>query len=149
MTNQSPTFQKPSAIEQFFNKCIGRLVDWGIGPKYMQVLEVAGRKSGKIYRTPVNLMQMDNVLYLVAPRGETSWVRNARQADAITLKRGNNRTQYRVNELPNDEKSTILKEYLDRYKSAVQQYFDIEAGSSAEAFNSVTDRYPVMRLERV
>jgi len=147
MAKESSAFLKPSSTEQFFNKCIGRLVDWGIGPNYMQVLEVAGRKSGKIYRTPVNLMQMNDTLYLVAPRGETSWVRNARHVESITLKRGNKRTQYRVNELPNGAKAEILKEYLERYKSAVQRYFDIEAGSDVSAFEPVADRYPVMRLE--
>lgn len=149
MAQASPAFRRPSSTEQFINKCIGRLVDWGMGPKYMQVLEVAGRKSGKIYRTPVNLMQINDALYLVAPRGETNWVRNARHAKSITLKRGNKRTHYSMIELPAGEKAAILKEYLERYKSEVQKYFDIEAGSDLSAFKPVVDRYPVMQLEKV
>ncbi len=42
------------------------------------MLEVRGRSSGQPRRTPVNLLTLDGVRYLVAPRGETQWVRNLR-----------------------------------------------------------------------
>lgn len=147
MTQTSPTFLKPTRTEQLFNKLIGRLADWGIGPKYMVVLEAVGRKSGKIYRTPVNLMEVDGLLYLVAPRGEAQWVRNVRHAGTVTLKRGSKRTQYQITELPVGQKASLLKEYLERYASAVQQYFTVTAGSPAEEFIALEPQYPILRLE--
>ena len=43
-----------------------------------RVLEVRGRSSGEPRRTPVNLLEFEGERYLVAPRGETQWVRNLR-----------------------------------------------------------------------
>ena len=147
MSEETKRFLKPTPTEQFINKLIGKLPEWGIGPKYMQVLEVTGRKSGKTYRTPVNLMEVDGELYVVAPRGETQWIRNARAAGVITLKRGKKRTQYHINELPTGKKAALLKEYLERYESAVQQYFPVQAGSDIAAFAPVEDQYPVLQLK--
>ncbi len=147
MTQAPPAFLKPTPTDQFFNKLVGHLANWGIGPKYMVVLETAGRKSGKIYRTPVNLMEVDSVLYLVAPRGETQWVRNVRHANTVTLTRGNKRSQYKITELPPGEKASLLKAYLDRYTAAVQQYFPVKAGSPVGDFVALEAQYPVMRLE--
>ena len=36
----APSFQKPSAIEALFNSALGWLVGLGIGPAYMQLLQV-------------------------------------------------------------------------------------------------------------
>lgn len=149
MTQDSKYFLKPSKFDQFINNMMGKLADWGIGPSYMHVLEVVGRKSGKTYRTPVNLMDVNGTLYLVAPRGETNWVRNARAAGTITLKRGSKRTQYSITELDNTQKLPLLKEYLDRYKRDVQRYFTVEAGSATEEFAAVAQKYPVLRLTAI
>lgn len=149
MTQNAQNFFKPTLVEQFFNRLIGKLADWGMGPQYMQVLEVKGRKSGKTYRTPVNLMEVNSNLYLVAPRGETQWVRNARHAGTVTLKRGRERIQYRITELPVGQKASLLKEYLERYASAVQRYFSIQAGSDVDAFTHVEDQYPILQLEAI
>ena len=43
-----------------------------------RVLEVTGRTSGEPRRTPVNLLTFEGERYLVAPRGDTQWVRNLR-----------------------------------------------------------------------
>src|SRR3546814_1928404 len=42
------------------------------------ILEVVGRRSGEPRRTPVNPLPLDGERYLLAPRGETEWVRNIR-----------------------------------------------------------------------
>ena len=53
--NQS-TFQKPSTIEQLFNRVFGLLVGLGLGLSHNYVLQVRGRKTGRMYSTPVNLL---------------------------------------------------------------------------------------------
>src|SRR5215467_14129918 len=96
-TNQAanlPEFRKPSAIEALFNSALGFLVRLGVGPRYMRLLQVRGRKTGKIYSTPVNLIEMGGKPFLVAPRGRTH----------------------------EEEKLEVLRLYLDRYKSQVQSY---------------------------
>lgn len=140
------TFQKPSAIEALFNRAFGFLVGLGIAPAYMQLLQVRGRKTGRIYSSPVNLLESDGKLFLVAPRGRTQWVRNAEASGEISLKRASARRQYRLRPVPEGDKLGILKLYLENYKSAVQRYFPVPAGSPVAAFRDIAANYPVFEL---
>jgi deazaflavin-dependent oxidoreductase (nitroreductase family) len=144
--SQLPAFRKPTAIEALFNSALGFLVGLGIAPQYMQLLQVRGRKSGRVYSTPVNLLQVGGKPYLVAPRGATQWVRNAEASGEVVLKRGSARRKYRLRPVPDAEKPEILKLYLDSYKSAVQRYFPVPAGSPALAFRDIAANYPVFEL---
>ena len=134
-------------MEAAFNRALGFLVGLGIGPSYMQLLQVRGRKTGRTFSTPVNLLERDGKTYLVAPRGRTQWVRNAEAAGEIALKRGSTRRRFRLRALSDTEKPGLLKAYLDRYASQVQRYFPaVRAGSPAEAFRAVAAEYPVFEL---
>ena len=142
----APVFEKPSAIEALFNRCFGFLVGLGLGPKYNYLLQVRGRKSGKLYSSPIDLLEIDGKRYLVAPRGYTQWVRNAEAAGEIVLKRGSWRQSYRLRAVPDTQKPELLKAYLDRFKAAVQRYFPVAAGSEAQAFAAIAASYPVFEL---
>ena len=142
----SREFLKPSPAERFFNRAFGFMVGLGVGPSYCYLLEVRGRKSGKLYSTPVNLMDVNGKLVLVAPRGKTQWVRNAEASGEITLKRGRYRKRFHLQPVGVPEKLALLKQYLDRFQSAVQGYFPLRAGSPPEAFADVADRFPVFGL---
>jgi hypothetical protein len=82
----------------------------------------------------------------VAPRGSTQWVRNAEATGEIVLKRGSMRRKYRLRPLSDPEKPEILKMYLDSYKTEVQRYFLVPAGSPAAAFRDIAPNYPVFEL---
>jgi deazaflavin-dependent oxidoreductase (nitroreductase family) len=118
----------------------------GLGFSYNYLLEVRGRKSGKIYLTPVNLLELNGRRFLVAPRGRTQWVRNAEAAGEVTLKKDRTRLNFRLRPLAGAEKSEILKAYLDRFKSEVQRYFPVLAGSPPEAFAGLLESYPAFEL---
>ena len=133
-------------MEAFFNRAFGFLVGLGIAPGYMQLLQVRGRKTGHVYSTPVNLLQVGGKPYLVAPRGRTQWVRNAEATGEIVLKRGSVRRKYRLRCVSDSEKREILKLYLESYKSAVQRYFPVPAGSPVVAFREIASNYPVFEL---
>ena len=139
-------FQRPSRIEALFNRLIGMLVALGMGPQYMRVLDVRGRKSGRIFSTPVNLLELNGVQYLVAPRGNTHWVRNTRVAGRVRLRRGRRSFNYRVEEIPSQERPDVLKEYLTKYAREVQRYFSVEAGAAREAFLTIAAEHSVFRL---
>ena len=64
------------------------LTDHGISLFGSRVLAVRGRKSGELRTVPVNLLELDGQRYLVAPRGNTQWVRNARAAGGGQLRLG-------------------------------------------------------------
>jgi len=146
MTAPLPAFREPTAIEKLFNRTFGFLVGLGVGPAHIYVLEVRGRKSGKIFSTPVDLLEMKGKRYLVAPRGRTQWVRNAEAAGEITLKKGSKRQKYGLRPLSDVEKLPVLKAYLDSFKKEVQRYFPILAGSPPEAFAEVASSYPAFEL---
>jgi hypothetical protein len=73
-----PAFRPPTAVERTFNRVYGFLVGMGLGFSYNYLLQVKGRKSGKIYSTPIDLLELDGKRFLVAPRGRTQWVRKRR-----------------------------------------------------------------------
>lgn len=141
-----PAFREPTPVEKFFNRAMGTLVGWGLGPAHMRLLEVRGRKSGKLYTTPVDLLELDAKRYLVAPRGRTQWVRNAEAAGEIVLKRGGTRQSFRLRAIPEPERAPILKAYLDNFTAEVQRYFAVQAGSPAEQFAAVAANYPAFEL---
>jgi deazaflavin-dependent oxidoreductase (nitroreductase family) len=146
MNSNTTAFQQPTAIEKFFNRALGALIGLGIGPAHIYLLEVRGRKTGKLYATPVDPVEIKGKRYVVAPRGRTQWVRNAEAAAEIVLRRGSNRQKFRVRVMADEEKLPILKAYLDNYKREVQRYFSIPAGSALEAFAPVAPKYPVLEL---
>jgi deazaflavin-dependent oxidoreductase (nitroreductase family) len=141
-----PVLQKPSAVAGLFNRVFGFLVGLGIGPGYMQLLQVRGRKTGRVYSSPVNLLQFKGKSYLVAPRGRTQWVRNSEVNGEIMLKRGSAQRKYRLRAVSDADKPEILKLYLDSYKSAVQRFFPVRAGSPPESFRQIASSYPVFEL---
>src|SRR5258708_20209459 len=93
-------FRPATAMEQFFNRTFGFLVGLGLSPSYNYLLEVKGRKSGKVYSTPVNLHEVNGKQFLVAPRGRTQWVQNAEASGEITLKKIAHRRIFQLPPLP-------------------------------------------------
>jgi deazaflavin-dependent oxidoreductase (nitroreductase family) len=141
-------FRAPSAGEKIFNRVFGWFVGAGLGFSYNYLLQVRGRKSGKLYSTPIDLLERDGTRYLVAPRGRTQWVRNAEAAGEVTLKKGRDRQSYRLRAIADVDKPAILKAYLDTFRREVQRYFPVLAGSPPAAFVPVADAYPVFELLR-
>ena len=146
MTEKLPAFRPPTAGERFFNRIFGLLVGLGLGLPHNYLVQVRGRKSGKIYSTPIDLLELNGKRFLVAPRGRTQWVRNAETAGEVTLKKGSTRLHYRIQPIPDAGKPELLKAYLDRFKTTVQRYFPVPAGSPPQAFVEVAPNYPVFEL---
>src|SRR5579863_2788880 len=144
--NSMPAFREPTVVERMFNRIFGFLVGLGLGFSYNYLLEVRGRKSGKLYSTPIDLLKLNGKAYLVAPRGRTQWVRNAEAAGEVTLKKGSTRQKFRLRPIPDADKPQILKAYLDTFKREVQRYFPIPAGSPVESFVAIAENYPAFEL---
>jgi len=146
MNSPLPSFRTPSAGERVFNRIFGFAVGLGLGFPYNYLLQVRGRKSGKIYSTPIDLLELGGKRFLVAPRGHTQWVRNAEAAGEVTLKKGSKRLKLGLRALSDQEKPEILKAYLDQFRREVQRYFPVPAGSPAEAFRELVQSYPAFEL---
>ena len=143
---QGGRFNRPTTVDRAINKLFGLLIGLGLGLRHNYLLQVRGRKSGRIYSTPVDVLDRDGKRYLVAPRGYTQWVRNAIASGTVSLNKGRRSEEFGVRLLSDDEKPEILRSYLDSYKLTVQRYFPVAAGSPPEAFRPLTGEYPVFEL---
>jgi deazaflavin-dependent oxidoreductase (nitroreductase family) len=146
MQQPSKQFMQPNAIDRFINRAFGFLVKIGFGLRHNFLLEVQGGKSGRIYSTPVNVLEYNDRRYLVAARGYTQWVKNVLANGEATLVKGARREEVSLRAIENEAKAEILKLYLDRFKMTVQRYFPVPAGSPVEKFHSLAARYPVFEL---
>jgi deazaflavin-dependent oxidoreductase (nitroreductase family) len=146
MNSTLPSFRTPSAVERVFNRVFGFVVGLGLGFSHNYLLQVRGRKSGKIYSTPIDLLERGGKRFLVAPRGRTQWVRNAEASGEVTLKKGSSRQRFNLRALSDQEKPEILKAYLDQFKREVQGYFPVPAGSPVETFRELVPSYPAFEL---
>jgi deazaflavin-dependent oxidoreductase (nitroreductase family) len=131
-----------------FNGLVAVLTRLGLSVLGSRVLEVRGRKTGQARQVPVNLLSLEGDRYLVAPRGETEWVRNVRADDGrLALLLGRKRDQLRAVELDDSEKVPVLRAYLKRWKAEVGVFFDgVGPDSSDEELAAIAPRHPVFRL---
>lgn len=144
-----PNYRRPNFFTRnVFNRAVAGLTRLGISIAGSRVLEVAGRKSGEPRRTPVNLLESDGNRYLVAPRGNTQWVRNLRVAGRGKLLLGRRSEPFRAIEVPVAEKEPVLREYLRRWTWEVGQFFDgVGAASSADELARIAPDHPIFRIE--
>src|SRR5262249_29260477 len=130
-----------------FNPSVRGLTKLGISVKGSRVLEVRGRTSGEIRTTVVNLLTVDGVRYLVAPRGETQWVRNVRAAGSGPLRVGKRREAFTVAELADEAKPAIIRAYLKAWAWEVGRFFEgLKADSSDAEIAAVAPGFPVFRV---
>jgi deazaflavin-dependent oxidoreductase (nitroreductase family) len=139
-------FMRPSTAERVFSRLFGALVRIGIGLPHNYLLQVRGRKSGRMYSTPVDVLEVDGRLYLVCGRGRAQWVRNAEASGTVTLVKGVSKRDFALRAVADTDKPRLLKSYLDRFKPTVQRYFPVAAGSPPEAFEPYVRQYPVFEL---
>jgi deazaflavin-dependent oxidoreductase (nitroreductase family) len=112
-----------------------------------RILEVRGRKTGEPRRTPVNPLALDGTRYLVAPRGQTQWVRNLRAQGEGRLLVGRRAERFAAVELPDGDKPAILRAYLERWKWEVGAFFDgVGPDSDDDELRRVAPDHPVFRI---
>ena len=131
-----------------FNPTVAMLTRMGVSVWGSRVLRVRGRKSGEWRSSPVNLLTFNGERYLVAPRGETQWVRNIRVTGSGELLLGSRVEPIRVVEVPDEEKLPILRDYLKRWKFEVGMFFDgVSAESPESELRRIAPQHPVFRIE--
>ena len=106
------------------NRIIKALVRLGIGPSRMHILTVAGRTSGKLYSTPVSIIEQDGERWLVSPYGEVGWVRNARASGVISLQCGRRSETVGIEEVDPEQSAPVLKTYVG-LEAITRPYFRI------------------------
>lgn len=147
-SNRKP-YQKPDFMTQrVFNPLVALATRLGLSLRGSRVLAVRGRKSGEWRTTPVNPLAFEGERYLVAPRGDTHWARNIRVSGEGKLRVGRKEETIRVEELPDDAKPPILREYLRNWRSESGKFFGVSANPSNEELQRIAPDHPVFRIKR-
>jgi deazaflavin-dependent oxidoreductase (nitroreductase family) len=126
------------------NVLIRALLRAGLAPPHTYLLTVRGRRSGRLYSTPVTLVEESGQRWIVAPYGEVNWVRNARSAGTVKLSRGRKSEVVKILELPPQPAAPVLKKYVERVP-ITRPFFDVSPDSSLDEFIAEAPRHPVFR----
>lgn len=133
----------PRRIINLLMKAFLRL---GLAPRKYYMLTVRGRKSGKLYSTPVIIMEDNGQRWLVAPYGERAWVKNARAEGQVVLSRGRHSEAVAIREeLDPAQSAPVLKRYITEV-SITRKFFDVTPSSPLEEFIAEAPRHPVFRI---
>jgi deazaflavin-dependent oxidoreductase (nitroreductase family) len=117
-----------------------------LGAPYRYILTVTGRKTGRLYSTPVDAIELAGDRWLVAAYGPVSWVRNARAAGEVTLSQGGHSEKFRAIEADAQTAIPVLRTYIDQIK-VTRPYFDATPDSPDDAIAAELTRHAVFRLE--
>lgn len=140
-------YDRPGRPARFANAVIRRLAEAGISIAGTRALSVRGRKTGKRRGVVVNVLTVDGVDYLVAPRGNTEWVRNVRAAGRVQLGPRWRPVPTVVTEVGDDDKPEVLRAYLQRWYWQVKGYIGgLTPQSSEDDLRSAAPAIPVFSL---
>ncbi len=159
MTDETPTPNGPTPVSPTryvppagrMDRWSGAAVRWltahGISVMGSRVLVVRGRTTGEPRSVPVNLLELDGERYLVAPRGNTQWVRNVRAAGTAQLRLGSRGEEVRLTEVPVEDRVPVLRVYLKRWGWEVGRFVEgLSARSTDAEVAAVAPGMPVFRV---
>lgn len=130
-----------------FNRLVRRLTRMGVSVYGSRELRVRGRTSGEWRSNPANPLTLDGGRYLVSPRGVTQWVRNLRAAGTGDLVVGRRHEAFRGDEMADEDKIVIIREYLRRWAWEVGAFFEgLDADSPDEVIAAAAPGFPVFRV---
>lgn len=109
-------------------------------------LTVKGKVTGEPRTVPVNPLTFNGADYLVAPRGETFWVRNLRAAAEADLRLGRKKRHIRTVEVPEADRPAVIAAYLDRWGGVTRSHFGTVKDPGAAELTRLSARTPVFRV---
>jgi deazaflavin-dependent oxidoreductase (nitroreductase family) len=134
-----------SAWRRALNTIVRPLARIGLAGPRTHLLTVPGRKSGQPWSTPVSIVRLEDSRWLVAPYGDRNWVRNARAAGWVGLRRGRSDERLAVRELSPDEAVPVLREYY-RLGRVTRRFFDVTQDSSDADWLAEAPLHPVFEI---
>ncbi len=116
MQDARPGYLKPAPWLLAVNRALVAL-------RLTDAVRVRGRKSGALRALAVNVLHHEGREYLVAPRGETEWVRNVRTAGGAEVRHAGRWRAMAARELPVAERQPVIDAYLARWGWQVGDQF--------------------------
>jgi len=137
----------PNRSAAVFNTFAKWLTRHGISLMGSRVLAVRGRRSGEVRTTVVNLFDHEGRRYLLAPRGNTQWVRNLRAAGEGELRLGRRAQAFVPVEIDDADKPALIRLYLRKWAWETGAFFDgLKADSPQADIEAAAPGFPVFRL---
>jgi deazaflavin-dependent oxidoreductase (nitroreductase family) len=146
--NAMPHYQKPDFFtRRLLNPAVALAAKLGLSMRGSRVLSTKGRKSGEWRTTPVNPLSFEGGRYLVAPRGETHWVRNVRANGHAKLRVGRKEETVTLEELADGVKVPLIRAYLKEWAWETKQFFGLPNASVPDAeIERIAPEHPVFRI---
>ena len=138
---------RKSVWRRALNALVRPLARVGLTGPRTHLLTVPGRKTGKPWSTPVSIVRRGDERWLVAPYGDRNWVKNARAARWVELRRGRRHERLRVSELEPEAAVPVLREYF-RQGRVTRPFFGVSLDSSEAEWLAEAPRHPVFLLMR-
>jgi deazaflavin-dependent oxidoreductase (nitroreductase family) len=140
-------YDAPNVAARAFNEMFRWLAEAGISLAGTRALRVRGRKTGKRRGVVINLLTVDGRDYVVSPRGNTQWVRNARAAGVVEIGPRWRSREIRIAEVGDDDKAQLLKRYLDRWYWEVRGHVGgLTPESNDDELRAAAPAIPVFEL---
>ena len=127
------------------NALVRPLARLGLAGRSTHLLTVPGRESGRLWSTPVSIVRDGGERWLVAPYGERNWVKNARAAGWVELRRGRRRERLAVDEVDAEHAVPVLREYYRRFR-VTRPFFEVTLEASHDEWLAEASRHPAFRL---
>lgn len=142
-------YDEPNLAARAGNEVIRWLAEAGVSIAGTRALRVRGRKTGKLRGVVINLLRVDGRDYVVSPRGNTQWARNARAAGSVdTGPRWRSRV-VRITEVADEAKPQLLRRYLDRWYWEVKGHVGgLTPESTDDEMRAAAPSIPVFELLR-
>jgi hypothetical protein len=148
-TPMTTRYDAPSLAAKVGNELIRWLAEAGISIAGTRALRVRGRKTGKRRGVVINLLTVGGRDYVVSPRGDTQWARNARAAGVVEIGPRWRSREVRLTEVSDDAKPPLLRRYLDRWYWEVKGHIGgLTPDSSDEQLRTTAPSIPVFELGR-
>ena len=138
---------RPNRLAKAMNRLSALAFSVGVGRWRDSVLELRGRRSGRIISLPVVIADYEGERYLVSMLGsEANWVRNL-EADggrAELCHRG--REAVTLVEVDPERRAPIIRRYLAVAPGA-RPHIPVDRRAPLEEFERIADDFPVYRIE--
>jgi len=142
-----PRPYRKSLWRRALNALVRPLARLGLTGPRTHLLTVPGRTSGRPWSTPVSIVRLGDDRWLVAPYGDRNWVKNARAAGWVELRRGRRSERLAVEELAPEQAVPVLREYY-RAGRVTRPFFAVTLESSSEEWVADARLHPVFHLVR-
>jgi hypothetical protein len=142
-------YDEPNLAARAGNEVIRWLAEAGVSIAGTRALRVRGRKTGKLRGVVINLLSVDGRDYVVSPRGNTQWARNARAAGSVETGPRWRSRELRIAEVADDAKPQLLRRYLGRWYWEVKGHVGgLTPESTDDEMGAAASSIPVFELLR-